>query len=49
VKNNGDGRISLDSVRIAAEWVNTEAVAVSIGKELKEMADLVDQNGVFRG
>jgi hypothetical protein len=40
-ENNGDGRISLDSVRIAAEWVNIEAVSVSIGKALELDLDQV--------
>lgn len=41
---------TLKTVRLAAEFANTEAVAVSIGtKGVDELLALVDEDGVFRG
>lgn len=41
---------TLKKVRLAAEFANTEAVAVSIGtKAVDELLALVDEDGIFRG
>lgn len=45
-----DGGLTLKAMRLAAEFVNTEAVAVSIGtKGVDELLNMVDGDGVFRG
>lgn len=49
-KERYEGGFTLKTVRLAAEFVNTEAVAVSIGaKGLDELLIMVDEDGVCRG
>lgn len=53
VQNVGQGeddKLALKCVRLAAEHVNAEAVAVSVAiKDVEELLSLVDGNGVYRG
>ncbi|KAE8141915.1 hypothetical protein BDV38DRAFT_174891 [Aspergillus pseudotamarii] len=49
VKRLGEGEL-VESVRVAAEFVNTKAVAVAVAvTDVWELRGLVDGDGVFRG
>ncbi|KAB8204143.1 hypothetical protein BDV34DRAFT_197932 [Aspergillus parasiticus] len=49
VQSFGEGD-SVESVRLAAEYVNTQAVAVAVATtDVQELRGLVDEDGVFRG
>jgi hypothetical protein len=50
IQKRHDSGLTLRTVRLAAEFVNTEAVAVSIGATgADELLNMVDGDGVFRG
>lgn len=46
----GSAEFDLESVRVSAEFANTEAVAVSVAtKDINGLVALADSDGVYRG
>ena len=49
VQSLRDGE-SVEFVRVAAEFVNTQAVAMAVATtDVQELRSLIDEDGVFRG
>lgn len=49
-KEQNEDHPALYHVRVAADYVNTEAVTVSVAtKDVGELLSLVDRDGVYRG